>query len=86
MMISRIPLISRFLEYLDGERNFSPHTVRSYQADLTQFCRFLAADHNADKISVEDLPAPNALGPAGKLTCRILAVQPLDIRRAGHCG
>jgi len=80
MMISRIPLISRFLEYLDSERNFSPHTVRSYQADLTQFCRFLAADHNADKISAEDLPAPNTLGPASKLTCRILAVRPLDIR------
>ena len=40
-----LPIIARFLDHLEGERNFSAHTVRSYCADLTQFCRFLAA-HN----------------------------------------
>ena len=39
----QLPLIQRFCDHLDAERNFSAHTVRSYAADLEQFCRFLAA-------------------------------------------
>jgi len=38
-----LPIIHRFLTHLDSERNFSARTVRCYAADLTQFCRFLAA-------------------------------------------
>jgi integrase/recombinase XerC len=36
------PLIHRFLEHLDGERNLSPHTLRAYEADLIRFHGFLA--------------------------------------------
>lgn len=35
-------LISRFLEYLTEERNYSPHTVRAYRGDLERFLAFLA--------------------------------------------
>ena len=33
-----------FLEYLAVERGASPHTLRSYRTDLTEFTRFLAAE------------------------------------------
>jgi integrase/recombinase XerC len=35
------PTVVSFLEYLKTERNASPHTVRSYEDDLVQFCQFL---------------------------------------------
>ena len=37
------PLTRKFLAYLQHERNFSDHTIRSYTADLTQFVRFLVS-------------------------------------------
>jgi len=40
----QLPLIERFLDYLDQQRNFSAHTIRSYGNDLAQFCGFLAGD------------------------------------------
>jgi tyrosine recombinase XerC len=33
-------MVERFLSYLERQRNFSPHTVRSYRNDLTQFTAF----------------------------------------------
>ncbi len=36
-----IPLISEFLNYLNFERHFSPHTAKCYAADLRQFCEYL---------------------------------------------
>jgi site-specific recombinase XerD len=36
-------IIARFLEHIGPGRNYSDHTVRSYHADLLQFCRFLCA-------------------------------------------
>lgn len=33
--------IAKFLFYLEVEKNYSPHTRRSYQADLLQFASFL---------------------------------------------
>jgi integrase/recombinase XerC len=35
---------SSFLEYLAVERGASPHTLRSYRTDLTEFSRFLAEE------------------------------------------
>lgn len=37
-------LISEFLNYLNFERHFSPHTAKCYSADLTQFCAFLEGE------------------------------------------
>ena len=36
--------VGSFLEYLGVERGASPHTLRSYAADLTEFTSFLAAE------------------------------------------
>ena len=36
--------VGSFLEYQSVERGASPHTLRSYTADLTEFSRFLAAE------------------------------------------
>jgi tyrosine recombinase XerC len=33
--------VRRFLEYLEVERNYSPNTIRSYEADLHQFVAYL---------------------------------------------
>ena len=78
-----LPLIGRFLEHLEGERNFSAHTIRSYAADLTQFCLYLAAASfavgEAEPLTADRLPAPEDVEPGG-LTRAILAAQPLDIR------
>ena len=30
-----------FLDYLERERNYSPHTINSYRTDLLQFCQFI---------------------------------------------
>ncbi|HEY7041526.1 MAG TPA: tyrosine recombinase XerC [Methylomirabilota bacterium] len=36
--------VGSFLEYLGVERGASPHTLRSYSTDLTEFTRFLEAE------------------------------------------
>jgi integrase/recombinase XerC len=38
------PIVDEFLNYLNFERHFSPHTAKCYAADLQQFCQFLSAD------------------------------------------
>src|ERR1043165_4526012 len=35
------PLVKQFLDYLKLEKHFSDYTVKSYGADLVQFCQFL---------------------------------------------
>ena len=73
-------LIDRFLDYLDVERNFSAHTIRSYAADLDQFARFLAAGAAAAAdMTAEDLLQVEVPGP-DELDGRILAAQPLEVR------
>ena len=76
--------ITRFLIHLDSQRNFSAHTVRSYGADLVQFCRFLAAltDEAAPAgrmLKAADLPPENEL-PLDKLAKLLPAVSPMEIR------
>src|SRR5690349_14328639 len=38
------PLVQQFLDWLKLERHFSGYTVKSYGADLAQFCQFLAGE------------------------------------------
>jgi integrase/recombinase XerC len=45
--------VGSFLEYLGVERGASPHTLRSYATDLTEFTRFLAEEHVADLAAVD---------------------------------
>ncbi len=41
--------ITSFLQHLKGERNYSPHTIASYEDDLRQFSEFLSR-HFSDTI------------------------------------
>ena len=34
------PLVDRFLRFLEVEKNASPHTVKNYKSDLTEFFKF----------------------------------------------
>jgi len=42
------PTVAAFLNHLKVERNASPHTVRSYENDLLQFCQFLGELQGVD--------------------------------------
>jgi integrase/recombinase XerC len=53
-----------FLRYLRVERQMSPHTLRNYRLDLTQFLEFYARqreDVSLDRVSYQDLRAFLAL-------------------------
>lgn len=39
--------LQKFVDYLEGERGFSGHTVRAYLRDLDQFCAYLAEGPSA---------------------------------------
>lgn len=42
--------INNFLDYLSSEKNFSQHTIRAYQIDLSQFLEFLIDRKNHQDI------------------------------------
>ncbi|WP_316787184.1 tyrosine-type recombinase/integrase [Pedobacter frigiditerrae] len=46
-------LISSFLTYLQHEKRYSPHTVKSYHTDLLQFEQFLEKEFETDLISAQ---------------------------------
>lgn len=39
-------MIEKFVQYLQYEKSYSPHTVLSYHTDLTEFCEFLGIEEN----------------------------------------
>ena len=63
------PLTQTFLAYLQHERNFSEHTIRSYAADLAQFVRFLAGAAEASE-AIDD----------GVVCDRVRRAAPIDLR------
>jgi len=85
----QLPLIQRFCDHLDAERNFSAHTVRSYAADLEQFCRFLAAldglapagrgGADPSALTADDLPRIEDV-PSAALAQRIPRVGATEVR------
>ncbi|HUU58212.1 MAG TPA: tyrosine recombinase XerC [Phycisphaerae bacterium] len=79
-----LPIIQRFQDYLDAERNLSPHTVRSYTTDLRQFCQYLAAVSEGtaseeQPLSVDLLPPLEQL-LTGNLEKLLVAVTPTEVR------
>jgi integrase/recombinase XerC len=81
-MDSRL-IIQEFLDYLALERNFSAHTVRSYTADLRQFCRYLAAmasGANLADLSSDNLPLLDDIDPH-HLKQQIFSLDPQGVRR-----
>ncbi|MBI5724663.1 MAG: tyrosine recombinase XerC [Planctomycetes bacterium] len=73
-------LVEKFLDFLQNQRSFSNHTIRSYTADLEQFCQFLCSDMSAEGLTAGNLTPADELpaheGISGKLT----AVSPTDVR------
>jgi integrase/recombinase XerC len=53
-------LIDRFLEHLEEERGYSPHTLRAYRGDLQSFLSFLAVEFLARE---EDRVRPQEVDP-----------------------
>jgi len=81
-----ITLTNEFLDYIQVKRNFSAHTIRSYAADLMQFCQYLAAAGSGDPLqlgetatSLDKLP-PLEEADVAAVEARILSVEPVEIR------
>ncbi len=49
-------LIERYIQYLQYERNASPHTVRNYRSDLMQFRDFLSRSQDAQNPAHKEVP------------------------------
>ena len=82
MTAPAFPFIERFLDYLDSERNFSAHTVRSYAIDLRQFCQFLLAQQAASPgagLTASDLP-PLAGAAPERLQALAIQAGAVDLR------
>ena len=47
--------IERYIQYLQYERNASPHTIRNYRSDLEQFRDFLAQGKPAEAVNVASI-------------------------------
>ncbi len=48
-------IVTKFLRYLDGDRNVSSHTLRAYANDLTQFLTFLDDSAGETRTSLSEV-------------------------------
>ena len=47
--------IRKYLEYIEKDRNYSPHTIAAYQDDLNQFHEFLCGHFGRKKITLPEV-------------------------------
>jgi integrase/recombinase XerC len=69
------PLVKQFLDYLKLEKHFSDYTVKSYGADLIQFCEFLSGKIGHANATTETAELTNDQVDDKQLKC-----EPLTIR------
>ena len=62
-----VELRDAFLEYLAGERHYSPHTVSAYRRDVDQFLAFLGTYLDRPRPSLADVAGVDALTLRGFL-------------------
>ena len=79
-MSDQLPIVDRFIAYLNEERHFSPYTGRCYGLDLRQFTDYLRSAHNVDcAMHVEQEAFEKRLAggapDAGSGTCTDLILQ-----------
>src|SRR5947209_4386023 len=70
------PLVRQFLDYLRLEKHFSDYTVKSYGADLIQFCQYLGGDIGPASV----VPGRAAVASPDEVDQRQLNCEPLTIR------
>jgi integrase/recombinase XerC len=66
-MLGMDELIERYVNYLQYERNASPHTVRNYRSDLLQFRDYLAEGRATARVDVRSVDALRIRGFLGAL-------------------
>ncbi|NOX57927.1 MAG: tyrosine recombinase XerC [Planctomycetes bacterium] len=77
-------LIDEFLNYLNFERHFSPHTAKCYSADLSQFCAFLSSesgDSTAARFGNGSASQDHSSGDGTDAQSATVVVQETDLRR-----
>ncbi len=48
--------IPHFIEYLQLEKKYSPHTIKAYEADLSAFLQFISKDYQQEDIVLVNYP------------------------------
>ena len=76
-----IPLSSEFLNYLNFERHFSPHTAKCYSADLRQFCQYLGGGPSRDTGGADAAPSDYAGGYVGEPSAGIAVAVSTDMKQ-----
>lgn len=71
------PIIQEFLDCLNYEKHFSPHTIKCYSADLQQYAAYLPTHHESWS---EHQPDYNAEGGDGTATAVAVDVRTLMIQ------
>ena len=78
-------LIERYVNYLQYERNASPHTVRNYRSDLLQFRDYLAAGRATASVDIKSVDALRIRGFLG-LFSKSRRRNPLSPENSRRCG